>query len=122
MDSSNKRNSTRSRAWKDTEATIKVMDSSSDFGTRKTISINGIVDNIGSSGMFLKTTDFIPVPSIADIIINFDPNSNSNDNSIIATGETIRVTKKGVGIKFLSIDISELQRCIINKMNNHINN
>jgi hypothetical protein len=121
MDFSNKRNSTRGRTWQDTEATLTVIDSS-DFGTRKTISINGIVDNIGSNGMFLKTTDFIPIPSKADIIINFDPNSNSKDYSIIASGETIRVTKKGVGIKFSSIDISKLQRCIINKMNNHINN
>ena len=112
----NKRKSTRSRVWKDTEATIDVIDTST-FGQRKPICINGIIDNIGSCGLFLKTTDFIPVPSKADIIIDFNPNSNSNDYSVIATGETIRVTKKGVGIKFSSIDMIELQRCIINKMN-----
>ena len=121
MNFSNKRNSTRNRVWQDTEATIKMIDSS-DFGSRTTISIRGIVDNIGSTGMFLKTNDFIPVPSIADIIINFDPNSNSENNSIIASGETVRVTKNGVGVKFISIDSFELQRCIINKINNHVNN
>lgn len=121
MDFSNKRNGIRSLVWQDTEATLTVIDSS-DLGTRRPISINGIVDNIGSNGMFLKTTDFIPVPSKADIIINFDPNSNSKDYSVIASGETIRVTKNGVGIKFSSIDISELQRCIINKINDHVTN
>lgn len=118
MDYSKKRNSIRNEAWQDTVATIKVINSSS-FGSRKTISIKGIVDNISSTGLFLKTNNFIPIHTLAGIIIDFDPNSKKN--SVIALGETIRVTKNGVGIKFTSIDISALQRCIINKINNYVN-
>jgi len=119
MSFSKKRRTTRSKVWQNTEATIKVSDPN-DFSARRTISIKGNVDNIGSSGMFLRTTEYIPVFSKADIIINFDPNSNSRDYSISALGETIRVTKNGAGIKFLSIDMSKLQQCLINKMNDHV--
>lgn len=116
MEISNKRRSTRSKVWKDTKAILKIHDYN-DFGSRKIIRINGNVTDIGSDGMFLSSLEYIPVPAKAEITINFDPDSDFNDCSILVQGETVRESKKGVGIKFTSIDVKKLQECIINKMN-----
>ena len=119
MDTSNRRKGTRTQAWQDISATIKIFDTCiSD--SRRSYLIKGSVDNIGSTGMFLKTDDFIPVPAKANITIHFDPYSDSKDYSLKISGETVRVTMDGVGIKFTAIDLSELQKCIIHRMNSHI--
>jgi len=115
MDHENKRKNTRSRVWPDTEATIKFTDGFSTNGGR--ITVKGIVDNLGSNGMFLNTIEVVPVPSRADITINFDPNPSTEDLYLKASGETVHATGDGVGIKFTSIDVSKLQQCIIEKMN-----
>lgn len=116
MEISNKRRCTRSKVWKHTKATLKMHDHH-DYGSRRIIRINGDVTDIGSDGMFLSSLEYIPVPAKAEIKINFDPDSDFNDCSILVQGETVRESKKGVGIKFTSIDINKLQECIINKMN-----
>ena len=116
MDDVNNREATRKKVWPDTEATIKVNDPFS-AGSRKTITIRGIVDNLSTGGMFIKTQEPVPVSSNAEIIINFDPVSNSADLMVKASGEIVHATEKGVGIKFTSINMAELQQCIIKKMN-----
>ena len=116
MNDADNREFSRKKVWQDTEATIKVNDPFSD-GSRKTMNITGIVDNLSTGGMFLKTKAPVPVSSKAEIKINFDPASDSPDLSIKAFGETVHVTENGVGIKFTSIDMAALQQCIIKKMN-----
>lgn len=116
MSNDNNRKYSRKKVWADTEATIKLNDPFS-TGSRKTISITGIVDNLSTGGMFLKTVESVPIASKAEITINFDPASGSSDLSVKAFGETVHASENGVGIKFTSIDMAELQQCIINKMN-----
>jgi hypothetical protein len=116
MNDVNNRGTSRKKVWQDTEATIKVDDPFS-AGSRKTMIIKGIVDNLSTGGMFLKTKESVPVSSKAEILINFDPVSNSSDLCVKAYGEIVRVAENGVGIKFTSIDMAELQQCIIKKMN-----
>ncbi len=116
MNDENNRKTSRKKVWQDTEATIRVDDPFS-TGSRKTMTITGIVDNLSTGGMFLKTLEPVPVSLKAEIIINFDPASGSSDLSVKAIGETVHAAENGVGIKFTSIDLTELQQCIINKMN-----
>jgi len=116
MSEENHRQYSRKQVWQDTEATIKVNDPFSD-GSRKTINIKGIVANLSTGGMFLNTKEPVPISSKAEITINFDPDSGSSDLSVKAYGETVHAEENGVGIKFTAIDMSELQQCIIKKMN-----
>jgi hypothetical protein len=111
-----KRKDTRSGVWPDTDATIKVQENMTsnkiDYLTFK-----GKVENLGSSGMFLLTDELVPVPAIAEITINFDSASSKSDLWMTASGKTVRSTQKGVGIKFTSIDLTKLQKCIIKNIN-----
>jgi hypothetical protein len=116
MNDENNREFTRKKVWQDTEATIKVNDPFSG-GSRKTMSITGIVDNLSTGGMFLKTEESVPISSKAEIIINFDPASTSSDLSVKANGNIVHTAENGLGIKFTSINMTELQQCIIKKMN-----
>ena len=108
MELSNRRRSTRSQVWKETRATLKMIDTS-DLETRRTINIHGGVTDIGSNGMFLSSVEYIPVPGKAEITIDFDPHASGC--SISVEGETVRETKNGVGIRFTSIDVKLLQKC-----------
>jgi len=116
MNDVNNRKSSRKKVWQDTEATIK-MDDPFSIGSRKTLTIKGIVDNLSTGGMFLKTAESVPLTSKAEITINFDPASSSSDLSVKAYGKIVHSTENGVGIEFTSIDMAELQQCIIKKMN-----
>ncbi|MBC2717311.1 MAG: PilZ domain-containing protein [Desulfobacteraceae bacterium] len=116
MNNVNNRKFTRKKVWQDTEATIKVDDPFS-AGSRKTLTIKGIVDNLSTGGMFLITEESVPVSSKAEITINFDPASSSSDLSVKAYGKTVHSAENGVGIEFTSINMAELQQCIIKKMN-----
>ncbi len=112
----NKRRNTRSQVWPDTEATIKVAEA---YGadSRRHIIIKGKVVNLGSSGMFLETDEIVPIDAKAEIIINFDPESTTSALVIRTTGQIVHSTKEGIGIRFTSIDLAKLQKCIIGKMN-----
>jgi hypothetical protein len=117
MQEENYRKVTRSQVWPETEATLKVADSYVK-SSRAFITIKGSVSDLGSSGMFLVTPEVVPVPAKAEILIDFDPASKrSSDLKLNATGETVRATNEGVGIRFTSIDLVRLQQCIISKMN-----
>ncbi|RJP94951.1 MAG: hypothetical protein C4518_02200 [Desulfobacteraceae bacterium] len=113
---SNKRRNTRSQVWPDTEATIKVAEA---FGSksRRQVTIKGKVVNLGSNGMFLETNEFVPIDAPADIIINFDPESTTSGMVIRISGLVVHSTREGIGIRFTSIDLAKLQKCIISKMN-----
>jgi hypothetical protein len=117
MQETNYRKVTRSQVWPETEATLTISDV---FGqrSRSLLTIKGSVSDLGSSGMFLITPEIVPVPAKAEITINFDPASKQSANlKLTATGEIVRTTPEGVGIKFTSIDLVRLQQCIIFKMN-----
>jgi len=116
MSDENHREFARKKVWPDTEATIKVDDPFGE-GSRKTLTIKGIVDNLSTGGMFLNTLEPVPLSAKAEITINFDPAENAPELSLKAYGETVHAAENGVGIKFSSIDMSELQQCIIKKMN-----
>ncbi|MCF8111716.1 MAG: PilZ domain-containing protein [Desulfobacteraceae bacterium] len=113
-DKKQKRENTRTKVWPDTRATIKVADPMSK--TRKILTIKGVVGDLGSSGMFLITNETVSVPAKAEIIIDFDP---SRPSSIVieALGEVVRSTQNGLGIRFTSINIDRLQKCILARMN-----
>ncbi|MDA3896650.1 MAG: PilZ domain-containing protein [Desulfobacteraceae bacterium] len=112
-----KRKFTRSSVWKNTDATIKVPDNLL-HDKRQFLTIKGKVENLGANGMFLLTNERVPVPAVAEITINFDTSSNLPDLLMTASGKTVRLNKNGVGIKFTTIDLSKLQKCIIQKINN----
>jgi len=112
----NKRKNTRSQVWPDTKAILKVTE---DYGggSRSHIKISGTVQNLGSNGFFIETNESVPIPAKTEIIIDFDPESNSPAFKIQATGKTVHMSKGGVGIRFTAIDLNKLQKCIIAKMN-----
>lgn len=112
----NKRRNTRSQVWPDTKATIKVAEA---YGgsSRRHITITGTVQNLGAKGFFIETEEIVPVPARTDIVINFDPDSKLPTMAIKATGETVHINKEGIGIRFTSIDLNKLQKCIVAKMN-----
>jgi len=116
MSDVNNRKFSRKKVWQDTEATIK-MDDPFSVGSRKTLIIKGIVDNLSTGGMFLKTEESVPVASNAEITINFDPDTSSSDLTVKAFGKIVHAAENGVGIEFTSINMAELQQCIIKKMN-----
>ena len=111
-----KRRYTRSGAWPDTHATIKIQQPFS-FNKIEYVTVQGKVGNLGASGMFLMTEQLIPVPGFAEITINFESNPKISDLSLNAIGRTVRLDKNGVGIKFTSIDLKMLQKCIVKKIN-----
>ncbi|MBS0013126.1 MAG: PilZ domain-containing protein [Desulfobacterales bacterium] len=108
------RKNTRTTVWPDIRATLKILDPYSD--KRKVLTIQGRVNDLGGAGMFLLTGQMVPIPAKADITIDFD-SGNSPDLVITAKGETVRRTSQGVGLRFSSIDMSALQRCILARMN-----
>lgn len=115
MNDTNFRKATRSRVWHDIEATLKV--SQMYRKSRSFLTIKGAVSDLGAGGMFLMTPEDAPVPAKAEITIDFDPSSKSTDTKIKALGETVRLTNEGIGIRFTFIDLSQLQQCIIYRMN-----
>ncbi|MDO9262419.1 MAG: PilZ domain-containing protein [Desulfosalsimonadaceae bacterium] len=112
----NKRRNTRTHTWPDTEATIKVAEAYSD-DSRRYIMVKGKVVNLGSNGMFLETDEIVPIDAKAEIIINFDPESTTSALVIRTSGQIVHSTREGIGIRFTSIDLAKLQKCIIGKMN-----
>jgi hypothetical protein len=112
-----KRRCTRSGAWLDTIATIKVQYPFS-INKIRSMTVTGKVENLGSMGMFLITDELIPVPGFAEIAIHFNSNSCMPALLIKASGRTVRLTKEGVGIKFTSINLKKLQECIVQRINN----
>jgi c-di-GMP-binding flagellar brake protein YcgR len=116
MSQSTRRKVKRSQTWPDTMATLRVNDSYSETG-RGSIVFKGRVDDLSAGGMFFQTDEAVPVPAKAEIDIDFDPASNGSKLVLKATGETVRAVKNGVGIRFDQIDLAEMQRCIISRMN-----
>jgi hypothetical protein len=116
MINGNSRKVTRSPVWPETEATVTYTDKFN-MKTHNQLSIRGGVGDLGSSGMFLLTKEEIPLNTKVDIAINFDPSAESSELSLSASGKTVRITKDGVGIKFTAIDLNQLQKCIISRLN-----
>jgi hypothetical protein len=116
MKATNKRKNTRSQTWPDTKATIKVADA---YGgsTRNHITVTGVVQNLGASGFFLETDEIVPILAKTDIIIDFDAASEGSVLTVRASGQTVHLSRGGVGVRFTSIDLNKLQKCIIAKMN-----
>jgi hypothetical protein len=116
MINENSRKVTRSPVWPETEATLTYMDKTN-MKTHNQLSIRGGVGDLGSSGMFFLTKEDIPLNTKVDIAINFDPGAESLELTLSASGKTVRSTKDGVGIKFTAIDLNQLQKCIISRLN-----
>mgnify|MGYP001068248752 CR=1 FL=1 len=111
-----RRASTRSQVWPDTEAIVEITDPMSASGRGK-LRVRGNVKDLGSYGMFFETQEYIPSNVEVEVEIIFDPNSRVSNLLIKAIGKTVRRTSEGIGIKFTKIDLSRLQRCIMEKMN-----
>ncbi len=115
-----KRRCTRSRVWANTGASIKVRDYTNFDNKVKFMTIKGEVENLGAGGMFVSTDEFVPVPAFTKITIHFDSESSKSGLFVTASARIVRMNKKGVGIKFLSIDLKKLQTCIIKKINSSV--
>lgn len=111
-----KRKTTRSLVWSDIKAKIQVLNLPEVISQFPTV-VSGDVINIGSAGMFLKTNVDIPFPAMVQIDILFDANCCQNGLSLTATGKVVRRTNDGLGIEFIQIDLSRLQKCIISRIN-----
>jgi hypothetical protein len=111
-----KRRSTRSNVWPDTDATIKVQDPRG-INKSQHLTVTGKVENLGSRGMFFITDEFVPISGFAEITIHFDSNICESVPLVQASGRVVRLAEKGVGIKFTSINLKELQKCILKKIN-----
>jgi hypothetical protein len=85
--------------------------------SRSKLKVQGSVENISSSGMFLNTFEYLPIHGRADILIDFYPDANSPEFSLEVKGIVIRMEKYGVGIRFTSINTIKLKQCIINRLN-----
>ena len=110
------RSATRSQAWPETEAYIKFIFPNGNQAIKHFKAFGHVID-IGSCGMFLKTEDFIPVSTNLEITICFDSNADTPDLSINARGQAVRSCREGVGIRFTSINLVQLQKCLIAKIN-----
>ena len=116
MENGYARKVTRSPVWPETEAIVTYGDLFA-MKSKKNMTVHGKVGDLGSSGMFFLTNESIPLDIPVSITINFDPQSSRSDLSLSASGQTVRSAKSGVGIKFTSIDLQQLQKCIIAKLN-----
>ncbi|MFO7838513.1 MAG: PilZ domain-containing protein [Desulfosalsimonadaceae bacterium] len=112
---SNKRICTRSEAWPDTQASVTVLDPYSPKRRPGNV-VKGRVRDIGACGMFLETSEYLPINENIRIEILFDPNSSFSKLPLHVTGKTVHSTSAGVGIRFTEIDLSLLQKCIIEKI------
>ncbi len=111
-----RRNATRSQAWPETKAYLEFL-LPNGHKTIKKYSTCGDVRDIGSSGMFLTTHDFIPVATHLGITICFDSEADKKNLSISAKGQVVRSERDGVGIRFTSININRFRKCVIEKIN-----
>ncbi len=117
MKTRRKRKTTRSQTWPETRATVELFDFVSLDIRKDTFKITGKVTDIGSKGMFLKTYDYVPLPAKANITIYFDPGAKPPIPEVKAQGKIIRRCSYGIGIRFTSIDLSDLQDSIVAKLN-----
>jgi hypothetical protein len=113
MENGYTRKVTRSSVWPETEAVVTYLD----LILKKNRSIQGKVGDLGSKGMFLLTNEPVPLDIAVAITINFAKSPQMSHLSLSASGKTVRTTSEGVGIKFTSIDLQKLQKCIIAKLN-----
>jgi hypothetical protein len=95
-----KRKTTRTKLWFDAEAIVK-----SNHGV-----IRGKVDNLGSKGMFVETSQKIPRNVEVEIKIIFKSESPSELSDI--KGTVIRCEDKGMGIQFTEIDLKLFRECM----------
>lgn len=101
-----KRNSTRVDLWLNVFAEVK-------FDNRR---IDGKVKNLGSQGMFLETTDQLPIRKALAIKLFFRL-KNSRDLLLTAAGTVVWKTDNGIGIQFDKIDIDKLRECVVAMIN-----
>ncbi len=111
----NKRKNTRSAVWEDITATLEVDDPFDPRG-RTRLTVKGRVKDIGAEGMFFISSENIPVDAKAEIVIDFNP-GQPGAWTVAAKGKTVRKAPEGVGIRFSSIDLRKMQRCIMERMN-----
>lgn len=116
MGHSQKRNATRSQAWPETKAYLEFL-LPKGHETIKKHRTCGEVKDIGANGMFLKTREFIPVSTNLGITICFDSEAGKQNLSISAQGRVVRSERNGVGICFTNINLSQLRKCVIEKIN-----
>ena len=99
-----KRKTTRTKLWFDAEAIV-----TSNHGV-----ITGKVDNLGSKGMFVETSQKIPRNVEVEIKIIFKSESPSELSDI--KGTVIRHEDKGIGIQFTEIDLGVFRECMTSIM------
>ncbi len=111
----NKRKNTRSAVWEDITATLEMKDPLDPRGQKRII-VKGNVKDLGAEGMFFVSNESIPVDAKAYIVIDFNP-GQPGAWTLAAKGKTVRKAPEGVGIRFSSVDLRKMQRCIMARMN-----
>jgi hypothetical protein len=112
-----KRLATRSAVCDLTEARVRFKEVLDPGGGSAETVIRGRVDNLGSKGMFLKTTQPIPAQRELSIRILFEPR-NPCGPVLEAKGRVIRSDGRGVAIQFTQIDLNRLGECILQVLGN----
>lgn len=109
-----KRKHERSKVWPETEACLEFKDKTA-HQPSDPISIKTRVDNLSVSGMFVITSESIPVNTHVSITIDFEPGSHP-PNIIQASGIVVRQDETGLAIQFKDIDAQRLGECILAKL------
>lgn len=112
---SEKRFRSRNKVWPESEYIIKYRDLFSAHSNTIEM-IKGNIDNLGSQGMFIKTSVSIPINTKLEIFIDFNPGGVS-DISLKAEGVVLRAEQDGLAVRFTKIDTQELGDCIMKKIN-----
>lgn len=79
-------------------------------------SITGKVQNLSLKGLFVKTTEIIPIDEQVEIAIYFHGVSAGLSFSLHATA--VRLTDKGIGFQFKKIDIDSVALFKTGKVSN----
>lgn len=110
-----KRKSTRNKVWPETEVHVTFRDKAA-LKSNSLVRFKAGVDNLGSSGMFIKTEEHITSGTDVDLKIDFHPGGHP-PIFLHAVGKVVRVEKTGFAVAFTQIDVHKLGECIMAKLN-----
>ena len=110
-----KRKSTRNKVWPETEVHVKFRDKTA-LKANSIVRIKAGVDNLGSTGMFVRTEELVPTGTEVELTIDFNPGGKPA-NYIHAAGKVVRMEKNGFAVMFSKIDTHALGECIMAKLN-----
>jgi hypothetical protein len=110
-----KRKSTRNKVWPETEVQVSCRNVSG-ANASALMRFKAGVENLGASGMFIKTEEVVVTGTFVELKIDFNPGARP-PIFIHAEGHVVRTEEKGFAVKFSKIDAKALGECIMMKLN-----